>query len=300
MSQRYQFTPRDAELLWAATLLLRKVMASGKIRPAQMVTLGKLHHILTVLPRATESVTASVSVCSPNRKFGEIETFHWWEFKAEGEVLRITSGGYYSHPTTGGDTFSSMTWGVAPGLLAEFRDFSTSLNMVPDLRSFVDGVDSIDFKSAEYELVILDDDNPLLDEGGAAEEDNLDEVEEDREDEVADADPKTNEGTSVPWSVTSVDAAEKWLESYIDPELVASREPAYHHDVEECGICGCDLNRRGLHVDGRLRGDLMWSNMCVNCFKRVGAGIGCGNGQIYARQPNGDWRLVAGWRPGEA
>jgi hypothetical protein len=29
MSERYQFPP-----LWAATLLLRKVMASGKIRPA--------------------------------------------------------------------------------------------------------------------------------------------------------------------------------------------------------------------------------------------------------------------------
>ena len=39
MSQSYQFTPQDGELLWAAAQLLSKVMGSGKIRPAQMVTL---------------------------------------------------------------------------------------------------------------------------------------------------------------------------------------------------------------------------------------------------------------------
>jgi hypothetical protein len=37
--------------------------------------------------------------------------------------------------------------------------------------------------------------------------------------------------------------------------------------------------------------------MCVDCFNDRGVGIGFGKGQLYARQPNGDWRLVAGFQP---
>ncbi len=56
------------------------------------------------------------------------------------------------------------------------------------------------------------------------------------------------------------------------------------------------LAQRGLFVDGRLRNDLMWGNMCAACFNSKGAGIGWGEGQLYARQPNGDWRMVAGFQ----
>jgi hypothetical protein len=34
--------------------------------------------------------------------------------------------------------------------------------------------------------------------------------------------------------------------------------------------CGCALNERGLFVDGRLRGDLIWGNMCASCFAKRG------------------------------
>jgi len=40
--------------------------------------------------------------------------------------------------------------------------------------------------------------------------------------------------------------------------------------------------------------------MCVPCFLRKGDGVEWGTGQLYARQPNGDWRLVAGFNPAEA
>ena len=295
MNQRYQFTPRDAELLWAANLLLRKVMASGKVRPAQMVTLAKLHHILTMLPRVTETVTASVSVCSPRRKFGEIETFHWWDFGVEGEVLKITSGGHYYHPSTGGDTFTAMTWGAVPALPPEFDDFSTSLSMVPDLRSYLEGVESIDFTAGEYKIEILDLDNPLLEE--CLEDDpEGDEAEEELQAQKP-VEPTKNEEHPEVWTVTPIDASEKWLASHVDPQIVESREPAFGYNVKDCDICGCVLDQHGLYVDGRLRDDLMWSNMCVDCFKDNGEGIGWGKGQLYARQPDGRWRLVAGFPP---
>jgi hypothetical protein len=154
-------------------------------------------------------VTASVSVCSPKRKFGEIETFHWWEFGAEGEVLKITSGGWYCHPQTGSDSFTSMIWGAAPVPQPEFSDFSASLSMVPDLRSFPEGVESIDFTVGEYEIEILDNDNPLLDEDGDEKDGNQDDVEGSEEEEVVDGDQEAGEGISEPWSITTVDASEE-------------------------------------------------------------------------------------------
>ena len=114
MSQSYKFTVRDTELLWSAMLLLRKVMASDKVRPAQMVTLAKLQHALSVLPRVTEDLTASVSVSCPRHKFEDIETYHWWDFGIENGRLSITSGGHFYDPKTGGDTFTTMDWAAVP------------------------------------------------------------------------------------------------------------------------------------------------------------------------------------------
>ena len=74
MIEQYQFATRVVELLWSVIVLLRKVMGSGKIRPAHMVTLAKLQHILTVLPRVTEDATASVSVCPFEHIFDELPT----------------------------------------------------------------------------------------------------------------------------------------------------------------------------------------------------------------------------------
>lgn len=162
MSQRYQFVPRDAELIWSANLLLHKVMGSGKIRPAQMITVAKLQHVLSVLPRITQGVTASVSVSCPRRRFEEIETYHWWDFGIEDGRLSITSGGHFYDPKSGGDTFTTMDWTAVPEEPTELNDYRDTLWMVPDVSSYSEGVKSIDFTSGEYSIEICDDDNPLL------------------------------------------------------------------------------------------------------------------------------------------
>jgi len=47
MHNQYQFKDSDTELLHAAKGLLQKVVESGKIRPAQLVTVAKLQHVTT-------------------------------------------------------------------------------------------------------------------------------------------------------------------------------------------------------------------------------------------------------------
>jgi hypothetical protein len=170
MSQSYSFTARDSELLWSATLLLRKVMASGKVRPAQMVTLAKLQHVLSVLPRVTADLIASVSVSCPRRKFEDIETFHWWDFGIENGRLSITSGGHCYDPKTGGDTFTTMDWAAMPDEPTELNDYRDTLWMVPDVRSYSEGVEIIDLSVEGYTIEVLDDNNSLLEYQGDEEE----------------------------------------------------------------------------------------------------------------------------------
>lgn len=80
--------------------------------------------------------------------------------------------------------------------------------------------------------------------------------------------------------------------------LDQSREPCLE-GIENCDGCGGSLLVRGLFIVRRLQNQLGWANMCVQCFAERGAGVGWGMGQLYARQPNGDWRLVAGFDDSE-
>jgi hypothetical protein len=162
MSERYQFNRSDLALVKAAVGLLKKAFAAESVRPAQLVSIAKLLHVLSVLPRVTSGIIASASVSSPRRTFGEIETWHWWDVEIENERLSISSGGHFYRESTGGDTFTTMRWVAIPEEPAQLDDYSDSLWMVPDLQRFSDAVEGIDFASGLYKVEVTDSDNPLL------------------------------------------------------------------------------------------------------------------------------------------
>ena len=97
-------------------------------------------------------------------------------------------------------------------------------------------------------------------------------------------------------SPNPVNGYERELALMITWEEVLAHPPAYG-DAKACDVCGFELTENGLYVDGRLRGEAMWVNMCASCARNHGEGIGWGSGQLYARQPNGTFRLVSGFRP---
>ena len=101
----------------------------------------------------------------------------------------------------------------------------------------------------------------------------------------------------VSWVINPVDEIEERLAMIAIPAEISSRSPVFRDHAMHCDICGCTLQARGLLIDGRVRGSLKWANMCADCFNDSGAGIGWGKGQLYARQPDGGWRLVAGFEP---
>jgi hypothetical protein len=194
MPGQYIFDGRDRALLDAATALLKRVTRAESVSPGQLVSIAKLQHVLSHLPRVTPGLDVTVQVIGPRHKFGEIETGHYWEIWIEGEQISISSGGVFYQPSTGSDSFTTMNWSVVPGGPAEFRDYRGTLGMVPDIQSFPEGVAGINFESGAYQLDIVDPDNELLDEPDLQ-----------TEEETAEA--------SVPemWSVTPLDAAEHRL-----------------------------------------------------------------------------------------
>jgi tetratricopeptide (TPR) repeat protein len=155
-----------------------------------------------------------VSVCCPRHQFDEIETFHWWDFEVEEDRLCISSGGRFYQPSSGGDTFTTMVWRAIPKEPTELDDYRDGLRMVPDVRSYPDGVDSIDLAEGGYTVEILDEDNPLL--------------EEQRDEEVDDEDAGVE---------ADKEEAEKWLKRGLE-----HRDLEQYEDAFACFKKGIQLN----------------------------------------------------------
>ena len=164
MIGNYNLNTRDKSLINAATLLLRKVATARITKPGQLLTVTKLLHVLSKLPAVPDNGFVSVMVCSPSQDFGEISTSRWWEVVVEAPQLRISSGGSFYRPISGGDSFTSMSWSAMPEHAGEFYDHRESLRIVPGLRSFPEEIAAIDLRARGYTLEIYDDDNDRLEE----------------------------------------------------------------------------------------------------------------------------------------
>jgi hypothetical protein len=113
--------------------------------------------VLQKLPEVTRGAYLSLNLTGPTRTFGSHEIFHWWEVVSENGMLQISSGGYFHRPETGGDSFTSMSWGVSPGYPPEVNSYLGSLYMVDDADSFENEVAAMDLSDKGYELSVEDD-----------------------------------------------------------------------------------------------------------------------------------------------
>lgn len=83
------------------------------------------------------------------------------------------------------------------------------------------------------------------------------------------------------------------LQKAVDPITVAKGK--FHPSTpEDCDICTIPLAGEQFFSDGRLRGDSAWANMCADCSIYHGEGIGWGTGQLYRKERDGRWLMVAG------
>jgi len=171
MPKHYRFDERDRDLLTAAAALLKMVANAETLRPAELVSVAKLQHVLSLLPRVTHDLEVTVAVTGPRRNFGEAETWHYWEVGIEGKQLSISSGGHFYQPSTGGDSFTTMEWTAVSEEPAELADYRGTLWMVPDVQSFPEAVADIDFAQGAHRIEITDSENSLLEEDNDTGED---------------------------------------------------------------------------------------------------------------------------------
>ena len=280
----YNFDPRQDDIVEAASRLLWKLASSKLIdSPSKAIVVGKLFRVLQYLPLVAMDENLEISLVGPRRKFGDHEIYHFWTIALEENgYLKISSGGHFYRPQTGGDTFSSMSWEVTPGEEPVYNSYLDTLSIVDDADTFENEVDSIQLNSVGYELSVED---PTLE--GMEAEDII--VEED----------SMFEGSidhSNSWIVSPFDEYDERLAGLINKEEVNEHEANYAYGAETCDYCNLRLDERGIFVDGKVRNSFEWANMCARCFEKHGEGIGWGRGQLYALQPNGDWRLVAGFQ----
>lgn len=289
----YVMNDNDWTLIRGASNLLSKLTEAPWVRPAERVTIFKLQHVLSKLPHTTELDFINLSLSGPQKFFGDIKVFDWWEIEFGDGELRISNGGYFHRPSSGGDTFTSTHWFLSPDNESDYDDFLHSLKIVPDAAAFPDSVERIDLSAGGYSLTLTDETNTLLEEMEEEEDEEAEDDDSDEEEETED----DSENELEPFELLPVDDDERELAKLVSQDEVAANAPAYAEDIEHCDLCKRDLRNRGFYVDGKLQGQILWADMCVHCFKQHGEGIGWGVGQIHARQSNGDWRLVAGFAP---
>ncbi|MCX5812542.1 MAG: hypothetical protein NT178_08360 [Proteobacteria bacterium] len=277
----YDFDAEQDNIVSAVLVLLWKIAASPLVdKPEKIVVVGKLFKVFQRLPKVTRDEDIRLNLTGPLRKYGDHEIYHFWTIELNDEgVIRVSSAGHFYRPQTGGDSFTAMTWEVVPCSEPELSDYLYGLSIVDDADTFENEVDAMDLDSGGYELSV---DDPSL-EGWETNE--VDESEEE---------PDVTDNAAEPFS-----AAEQALAALSDMKQAKMHGEHHPDPPESCDECGCQLDENHFFVDGRLRGELMWANMCPECFAEKGEGIGWGKGQLYMKQTNGDWLMTGGFAPGD-
>ncbi len=155
---KYLFNPELSDIIQVAKLLLWKIAKSSiSDDPKKKIIIGKLFGILQNLPKAIIGEYIRVDLKGPKRKDGTHEIFHFWtmELRDDG-TISISSGGWFSRPESGGESFSSMSWEVSPGFKPEFNDYLHALELVDDADTFENEVLGIDLKESGYKLEVED------------------------------------------------------------------------------------------------------------------------------------------------
>lgn len=170
----YGLGPSDRVIVDHAFLLLEKLLRAPFVTPAEISTLAKLLHVLKRMPRTSKEMVLRVDLAGPHRSIdssGEAHVIgHYWAIEIEGDVVSVTSGGSFSRPSTGSDSFTSMQWRACPGEDPELSDYLPHiLGIVDDAMPFNKEVELLDLSQPGFWIEVRDEENELLDEDGSDE-----------------------------------------------------------------------------------------------------------------------------------
>lgn len=120
MKPDYNLNAVDRQILDEIRHLLNRLIASGKLRPAQMVSIAKIQHILSLIPRPVRKVNVTLGLSYRLRQedYGSIS---YWQVYVNEDALELSCGGSEYTKECGSDSYTTMEWSLRPGECAEFN-----------------------------------------------------------------------------------------------------------------------------------------------------------------------------------
>lgn len=294
----------DAALLTLVARLLEQAMLRSDIDWAIKVSLAKLLHVVCRLPNQSSDLILEVTFSSPRERYGQAEVYFSLSVGADEGSLTIRYGGHYYHPGSGGDSFSVFAWSARPGVRTEWIDYSESLAAVNALVDPAEVLHTMPDSLGRCEIHVFDDDNSLLEDEPTEQRllfttrssqslaDQGDDEARFAEEQVASED---DDEASRPLLIEPVTDSDRRLLAQIGPGNTYSTSAGDALGIENCDGCDVRLSTVGLFVDGSSP-STGWGNYCASCCISHGVVVGWGKGQLYAKQPDGRWKGIAGFR----
>src|ERR1035438_9056304 len=127
MPQNYRFDSEDKPILFAIDGLVRRLIYSGRLRPAEIVSVAKILHVLVNLPSVNEDVSVTVELTAKREGYGRFKSFR---FSVSNELhLECATR----------DGILTMEWHAFPGHNASFRGFADYMQ-TPEFRKNLDNL----------------------------------------------------------------------------------------------------------------------------------------------------------------
>jgi hypothetical protein len=168
MTSKYRLNDRDLQILAAVGRMLKRLVASESVRPAQLVTIAKVQHVLSRLPLVTEGVCATIDISWRINEEGCRAT-SGWQFSVGDDSLTFSCGGSEYTEGVGSDSFTTMSWSASPGERSEYDGTWDESWMGPDDQGYSE---ADTFRSLhECDISVEDDENSLLSEADDSDED---------------------------------------------------------------------------------------------------------------------------------
>jgi hypothetical protein len=158
MKPEYRLNAVDEQILDDIRRLLNRLVHSAKLRPEQMVSIAKIQHVLSRIPRPTSQVNVTLGLSYRARQ-EDCGSMSYWQLSVSEEALKLSCGGSEYTKECGSDSYTSMAWSLRPGKPAEFDETWDRAWMQEDEYSDVP-IYGLDFEDCE--ISIEDDENPLL------------------------------------------------------------------------------------------------------------------------------------------
>lgn len=253
--------------------MLDLVQKSDVPSAAEKVSISKLELILSKFPRCDFDDSITLFLYGPNRFFGEHRISHSWQVTYEPGLLSISTGGHFYQASTGGDSFTCMSWSISDEMAGDYDDYSAHHRIVDDIKPYDVEVAEMDLSETGWKIEVCDEENEWLD----------DEEEEEEED--------TFGPVVIP---TPESPAERKLIALIDIDRAIDEATQITEPSDSCDFCRTPSSRLNHLVDGANTG-AGWAWMCPDCWEQHGLGLGIGKGQLFTKQPDENWIWTAGF-----